>query len=185
MNKLTAKRESFAQAYVRLGNKSEAYRFAYNTSKMKAETIHSKACLLALEGNVKARIAILQEEVRIANKVTIDELVQCLAGMVRFDIAELYDEGGRLKNIHEMSLPARQMISQLDTEELFGFVNKEKMQIGQVKKVRTIQKLDAIEKLMKHLGAYEKDNAQKVSIPLEDSEARNARIAELKRKLAE
>jgi len=37
--------------------------------------------------------------------------------MVRFDVGELYDEHGQLKNIHEMSLTARQMITQLDTFE--------------------------------------------------------------------
>ena len=49
------------------------------------------------------------------------------------------------------------MISSIDTDELF----MGKMIIGQTKKIRLYSKLDGIEKLMKHLGGYEKDNTQR------------------------
>lgn len=157
-NPLTIKKEVFCQAYIKLGDKSAAYREAFNTSRMKPETVNQRAYELFKESEVTARIELLQQSIVNRNEIEIDELVKALAGMVRFDIGELYNEHGQLKQIHEMSLPARQMITQLDTFEQY---DRKGEFIGTTKKIRTIPKLDAIEKLMKHLGAYEKDNRQK------------------------
>lgn len=158
---LTIKQENFCQAYIKLGDKSAAYREAYSTSKMKPETVNRNSFQLFNDNKIATRIELLQKEASSRNKIEIDELLIALAGMVRFDVAELYDERGALKNIHDMSLSARQMITQLDTFELYG---KDGNKLGETKKIRTITKLDAVEKLMKHLGAYEKDNRQKETI---------------------
>jgi len=154
---LTAKQESYCQNYVVCGNQSTAYRLAYDAEDMNSNTVAVKACELHANGNISVRIKELQQETWERNKASIDELVNVLSGMVRFDIAELYDENGNLLPIKEMPLIARQMISELTSDEirLSGSV------IGEVKKVKTIAKLDAVEKLMKHLGGYEKDNKQK------------------------
>lgn len=157
-NSLTIKQENFCQAYIRLGDKSASYRESYNTSNTKPESINRLAFALFENVNITSRIEELRNSISDRNEIEIDELVKCLAGMVRFDVGELYDENGCLKNIHEMSLTARQMITQLDTLEQY---NKNGEALGTTKKIRTIPKLDAIEKLMKHLGAYEKDNKQK------------------------
>lgn len=174
-NKLTPKQEKFCQEYIKLGDKTAAFRAAYSCGKMKAESIHVRACRLAVESKISVRIAQLQSEVRKRNDLTIDDIVSTLGDMLKFDIAELYDSNGNLKNIHSIPKSARLMIAQLDTDHI-----KAKGEIiGVSKKVKIFDKLNAIEKLMKHLGGYEKDNAQKVAIPLEDSEARESRIAAL------
>ena len=72
---LTPKQEAFAQAYVELGNASEAYRRAYNAENMKTETIHVKACELLGNGKVAARVAELQENVQRVHNVTIASLI--------------------------------------------------------------------------------------------------------------
>lgn len=160
-NKLTIKQEAFCQAYVRLGDKSAAYRESYSSGNMKPESINRKAFELFNEVKITARIEVLKKELQERNEVTIDELVKELANMVRFDPAEMYTETGSLKNIHDMPKPVRQMILSLDTEELFDGLGKDREKIGYTKKIRLMPKLDAIEKLMKYLGAYEKDNVQK------------------------
>lgn len=61
MNKpLTIKQEAFSVEYVRCGNASDAYRFAYNAEKMKSVTINRKAAELMDNGGVAARIAELR-----------------------------------------------------------------------------------------------------------------------------
>ena len=92
--KLTPKQEAFCQAYIQTGKKSAAYRMSYNCSKMKNESINRKAVELFDNGNVTARIEQLQSAVAERNKITIDEIVSSLADMVRFEIAELYDDKG-------------------------------------------------------------------------------------------
>lgn len=159
-DKLTVKQENFCQAYVRLGDKSAAYREAYDTSGMKPETVNENASRLSANSKVAARIANLQDETKKRNDVTIDEVVKTLASMLRFDIAELYDENGILKNIHSIPKEARLMIQELNSEELYTG-GKDRDLLGFSKKVKTYSKTDAIEKLMRHLGGYDKDNEQR------------------------
>lgn len=160
---LTQKQEAYCQQYVICGNQSAAYRIAFDAEAMNANTVAVEACRLHNDPNITLRIREIQQEAYERNKITIDEIIQTLAGMVRFDIADLYDDEGALLPVKKMPVHARRMINQLDIDELFTYVEGEKIPYGFTKKVRTINKLDAIEKLMKHLGGYEKDNAQKPS----------------------
>jgi phage terminase small subunit len=52
----SAKQEAFCQAICDGMNQSDAYRHAYNASKMKPETINSKAYELIQNGEITARI---------------------------------------------------------------------------------------------------------------------------------
>lgn len=157
---LTAKQESFCQAYIKLGDKSAAYREVYDTSKMKPASVNRLAVALFDNIKITSRVAELQNELKKRNDVSIDEVVTTLANMLRFDIADLYKEDGSLKPIKDMSKEARLMIQQLDTDEIFI---KGKT-IGLTKKVKTYSKVDAIEKLMKYLGGYEKDNRKTITL---------------------
>jgi phage terminase small subunit len=176
---LTVKQENFCQAYIRSGDKSAAYREAYSTSKMKPESVNRKAFELFNEVKIRSRVEVLQKEVAIRNEITIDELVQTLAGMVRFDPASVYDENGVLKSIHEMPIVARQMISELNIDEIKEYRDGKTNVIGQTKKLKLFDKLGAVEKLMRHLGGYEKDNKQKGEISISSPEEREARIEAL------
>ena len=61
--KLTAKQELFAQEVAKGSSQAEAYRTAYNTSNMKADTIVEKACIEAGKDNVRARIEELKAKI--------------------------------------------------------------------------------------------------------------------------
>lgn len=175
---LTIKQEAFCQAYIKLGDKTAAFREAYSCLNMKNETIHVRACKLAVEYNISTRISELQGELKERNNVTIDEIVNTLSDMLKFDIAELYDSNGSLKNIHSIPKKARMMIAQLDTDNIVI----KGQNVGTVKKLKVFDKLSVVEKLMKHLGGYEKDNAQKSTISIDDVEGRQKRIDELMKK---
>ena len=60
--KLTPKQEKFAQAYVQTGNASEAYRQAYDASRMKPESIKVNASKLLLNTNVALTVQSMREE---------------------------------------------------------------------------------------------------------------------------
>lgn len=72
--KLTAKQEKFAQVWHATGNKSEAYRQAYNCGEMSDTTIARKAVDVAENGNVRAMYEQLQTESAERNKRTVDSL---------------------------------------------------------------------------------------------------------------
>jgi phage terminase small subunit len=154
---LTEKQERFCQAYIEFGNKSEAYRQAYDADAMNSNTVHVKACELFNNGKISVRIEELQNEIRERNKIKIDDVLSVLTDMIKFDISELYDENDNLKSIHDIPKSHRQMISSIKSDHLYGG----KEIIGETKEIKTLNKLDVIEKFMKHLGGYEKDNSQK------------------------
>lgn len=159
--KYTQKEEDFCRAYIETGVQIEAYSAAYKTDNYKPITIATNASKLFKKPKIQARIKELQDEVAERSVITIAELVEDLANMVRFDPADMYDELGDLKSIHEMPKPVRQMMASLDIQSMFQGKGDNVKHVGYIKKVKLIDKLGAIEKLMKHLGAYEKHNKQK------------------------
>lgn len=177
---LTPKQEAFCQAYVKLGDKSAAYREAYDTSTMKPETVHEKACLLSNSTKVKARIETLLNEAQDRNRVEIDEVIKTAERMLRFDIADLYDEKQRLKPINEIPEDARLMIQSIDTEEIWSGTGKDRELIGYTKKVRIYSKEAALEKFMKHFGQYSRDNEQSKATIILNVESADALLGEAK-----
>lgn len=71
---LTQKQENFCMAYIETGNASEAYRQAYEVSRMKPNSIHVKASELLVNGNVTVRVKQLQTEHKMRHDVTVDSL---------------------------------------------------------------------------------------------------------------
>ncbi|WP_256330978.1 terminase small subunit [Pelistega sp. MC2] len=72
---LTPKQEKFCQAYIETGNASEAYRLAYNASKMRANTVNVKATELLKNGKVSVRVNALKQEHLERHKLTVDDLI--------------------------------------------------------------------------------------------------------------
>lgn len=176
INKVTIKQEAFCQAYIKLGDKSAAYREAYAWEKMKPTSVNRKAFEVFENVNVRARIEVLRSELKKRNNLTIDDIVSTLGDMLRFDIAELYDSNGVLKNIHSIPKKARMMIAQLDSDQ----IKFKGQSIGTTKKVKILDKLSVVEKLMKHLGGFEQDNKQKALVlPDGFSAEKQARLDEL------
>ncbi|MCW4470595.1 terminase small subunit [Flavobacterium sp. MFBS3-15] len=162
---LNIRQENFCHAYVRLGSKSQAYQEAYSlTGENIAQRAGKYGFRLAKYPAAAARIAELQQE-KFQREVSIDHLLHSLAAMLRFDIADLYDENGCLKNLKDLPKETRLMIQQFEVNEVFTRTGSERTLAGFTKKVKTYSKTDAIEKLMKHLGGYEKDNRQSQSNP--------------------
>ena len=86
---LTEKQERFCQAYIEFGNKSEAYRQAYDADAMNSNSVRVAANEAFNTPNVSLRIEELQKEARERNKVKIDDVLGYLADIIKFDIAEI------------------------------------------------------------------------------------------------
>lgn len=84
MNNLTAKQEAFAQAVASGKSQSEAYRSAYNPSRMKPESVHEKASHLMRNVKIRARVEELRAPV-------VAEAQMSLAGHLR-DLETLRDQ---------------------------------------------------------------------------------------------
>ncbi|MHB1106562.1 MAG: terminase small subunit [Lutibacter sp.] len=177
-SKLTVKQDKFCWEYVKLGSKSAAYRAAYSTKNMTSKTVNEKASRLSSNGKIRARVEHLQKELEERNKMTLDKVVSAISEIALFDIAELYDEQGNFKSIHEIPKSIRTAINSIKiTEEFQGF-GKDKESIGFIKEVKIINKLDVYIELMRYFGGYKQDNEQKAAV-FNSAEAREKRVEEL------
>ena len=76
LSKLTVKQEKFAQKYVKCGCASEAYRHAYNTSRMKDKSIHELSCRLLADIKVSSRVDQLKVKASKRHEITLDKMLE-------------------------------------------------------------------------------------------------------------
>lgn len=88
----------------------------------------------------------------------LDELRKIVYG----DTRKLYKEDGvTLKQPHEWDDDTAACVSGVEVTEEFAGRGEERELVGYTKRVKQWDKLAAIEKAMKHLGLFEKDNNQR------------------------
>lgn len=75
---LTPKQEAFCLAYIETGNASEAYRVAYDASKMKPSTINRNAKALLDDSKIAARVQEIRQPVVEAAQITLAEHLKSL-----------------------------------------------------------------------------------------------------------
>ena len=78
MHKLTHKQEMFCLADVETGNASEAYRRAYDTGKMKPESVNESASRLLADVKIVARLEQLRAPVRERAQITLESHLERL-----------------------------------------------------------------------------------------------------------
>lgn len=195
--RLTYKQEAAAQAYMRTGDKTAAYREVYKCDKMKSSSLNSKAYELFENVYVWARVQELQKEAeKIAKEkfgVTSEEILRHL-NILRTSRIDQYvkfvhdkikteelDENGDTIYI-EVPRAVFKPFEELTEEQLMCI---ESIKVNRYKEVelKLHGKEWTIDKINKHIGFYEKDNKQKNSADPIAIEDRNARITELMEKL--
>lgn len=106
---------------------------------------------------IKNEITRLRAEAgEFAGVVTLERTLAELAKVAFIDPSLMYGENGELLAPHQMPINVRAAIAGIDTIELPGGV-------GNVKKVKLVDKSRALDMLMKHTGGYEQDNKQKAA----------------------
>lgn len=90
---LTPKQEAFCLAYLETGNASEAYRRAYNASKMKPNSINVNASKLLADAKVTLRLKELNESAVSSAVMTRKEALERLSTFARTDLTDLVEFG--------------------------------------------------------------------------------------------
>lgn len=111
----------------------------------------------------------------LANKyeLTTERVLQEVARLAFADPRKLFHADGRLKQIHELDDDTAATIASIEVEE----INAGDTTIGLTRKVKAWDKNSALEKALKHLGLFEKDNAQRNPIKDMTDEALDKFIA--------
>lgn len=163
---LTPKQEQFCLEYLKDGNASRAYRTAYNASKMKETSITVNASKLLKDTNVALRIEQLGEKHAKKNDVTAERIIKELAGIAFFDVQNLYNTDGTLKQITELSSEVTRAIH--STKQRLEKQGPDKEDWAEIKEVRTHDKLKALELLGKTLAMFTDKNEISGSLSLKE-----------------
>lgn len=114
-----------------------------------------QACNLLQREDVQGYLNQLISEIRKRNQLEVDDLVQELKRVAFSDIGNYFDEDCNILPIHEIAQEARSALTHYQEDE-----HPSRHGIKRVRRIKLHSKLDAIEKLMRYMGAYELDNRQ-------------------------
>jgi phage terminase small subunit len=145
---LTPKQEAFCRAYVETGNASEAYRRSYDASKMAPATINRRATELLANSTIRARVQALQEGHQKRHELTVDRVIGELTSIAFASAGDFFDWGPGGVRVKDKS--------QLTPEQLavVSEVSQTITEAGGTIRVKLHSKLDALDKLARHLGLY-------------------------------
>jgi hypothetical protein len=154
---LSDRQEKFAQL-VASGtmSQSEAYRQAYPASlKWKPDVVHVRASEDAASSRIRVRIEELRRAAAAAAKLDATEVLAEVRKLAHSDIGNLMHPDGRVKLPHELDAGTRAAVKKFKIDEL-GRIEYEFWDKGA-----------ALDKAMKNLGLYEKDNSQKPAVKID------------------
>ena len=110
---LTAKQEQFAQSIIKGMNQADAYRSAYNTSRMTDKTIHEKASRMANDDKVMARITELRGQISKENIMTAQKRLEWLTEAIQSEEVSVND---KLKAIDIMNKMQGEYVQKVQAE---------------------------------------------------------------------
>ena len=100
---LTPKQELFVQNIIQGMSQADAYRSAYDASKMTDKTVHEKASLLAGQDKVRARIKELREQLASESIMSAQKRMEWLTGVVNNEKETTTDKLKAIDLLNKMS----------------------------------------------------------------------------------
>lgn len=124
------------QAAIRAG-------YAKDSASVKGSQLLSIA---KIQDRINSLIALQEKRL----DIKADEILKELRRVGMSDVRELYKEDGTVKHPTEWPDDLARAVSSIEVEELFEFVNGEKVWIGYTKKIKLWSKTQALDMLGKH-----------------------------------
>lgn len=150
------KHKRFCEEYIKDFNAAAAARRAgYSKTSDRVS-----ACNILQREDVQGYLRQLIEGVRDRNLLEVDDLVQSLKRIAFSDIGDYFDEDNNILPLHEIERGPRTALEQYQVENHKSNGGRHRQRI------KLHSKLDAIEKLMKYMGAYDRDNRQRSSLSI-------------------
>jgi len=159
---LTPKQQLFVQEYLIDLNATEAAKRAGYSEK----TAESQASRLLRNVKVANAIQVAQAERSKATGLTAERVVQELGRLALADVRKLFNEAGELRPLSQLDDDMAAAIAAVDIVTLTQGQNEAPLY---VRKVKLWDKTAALDKLMRHLGAYA---PEKVDLDVTDKAAR-------------
>lgn len=149
----TDREEVFCQAiaYDPELNDSDAYRQAYNTERMKPETVNNKAYALKNKAHIGARIAVLREERCKRTQIDADYVLKRLRDWDELDPIDILADDGSILPIRQWPKVWRQSISGFDVAEIAKAGSDSDAVLTILKKIKWPDKVKNLELIGKHV----------------------------------
>ena len=160
---LTAKQEAFALAVFKGASGSDAYRAAYNTKGMSPGAINVEASRLMANPKVALRLAELRAPVAKAAQLTVEGTLREVGSILHSDPRRFYNADGSVKPPHEWDDAMAASVASVEAIPVVLVPASEDAPavLGHKYKIKLWNKNDAADKVMRHLGLFEKDNKQR------------------------
>lgn len=153
---LHPRKEAFCGEYIIDFN---GYQAAVRAGYSKTSARHM-ACLMLQEPAIIERVQQLIAERSQRTEITADRVLREVARIGLSDVRRLFTKTGTMKPIHELDDDTAAAVASVEVMEEFSGRGEDRVLVGHVKKIKLWDKNSAAEKLMKHLGLFEKDNGQ-------------------------
>ena len=110
--------------------------------------------------NIKAAVDIARANQQARTGINADRVLREAARVAFFDPRKLFGDDGAPLGFHSIDADSAAAISGIEVVEVWEGTGKDRVFVGHLKKYRLSDKNPAIDKLMRHLGLYEKDHSQ-------------------------
>jgi phage terminase small subunit len=157
---LTYQQRVFVAEYLKDRNGTQAaIRSGYS-----AHTAAEQAKRLLRNAQIQASIESFVIKAEEKAGLTVERTLREVARLAYFDPRRLLNADGSPKPINELDDDTAACLAGMDILEQFEGSGDQRAFVGYVKKYKIADKNAALEKAMKHLGLYEKDNEQKPEV---------------------
>ena len=134
----------------RVAGKSLAAAYMAAGKGRSVEQARKDAWTLEQQPIIKARLAELRAVKFKALHMEVDEILARTAMIARADARALFDEKGNLRPLHELTDEEAAALAGLETVEEFDGAGKDRVKVGEVRKVRLRDPMPAIRLLAEH-----------------------------------
>lgn len=153
----------FIAAYLKNGHSSIDAAIAAGYKSTSRQRLVAVASRIRNYPYVVAQLAKVAKEQAEITGLDISRTLREIARIAYSDVADMFDADGRLLSLRDMKPQARAAISTIEIEEVLEGDEKNPVRIV-TKKIKLWDKNAALDKAMKHLGLYLRDNEQRQDV---------------------
>jgi phage terminase small subunit len=157
----------FIEAYIANGGNATQ---AATAAGYSPKTAYSQGNRLLKDVEIQQSLSKRQQKLAKQFELDTEKVLAQLAQIVYADPRKCFGPDGCLLPVREWPDEVAAMVSSVEVDALFEGTGKDRKQIGVTQKVKFWDKNSAIEKAMKHLGQFEKDNKQRNAFELMNAE---------------
>lgn len=150
--RLTIKQEKFVLKYLECGNASEAYRFAYDCSKMSDSTVWANASRLLNDSKVIARLEYLRNNLAEAAGISALQIIREHQKIAFSNFSRLRNGWMELKDFQELSDEEKACIQSVETKKTTRYTKEGDPIEEEWVKIRLYDKQKALDSIVNMLG---------------------------------